>query len=706
MAFSAIVYTIPSLALFQLLVPITGLTVATVEVALVGYTLLILYRNIVAGLRGVPRDVLEAARGMGFTRRQTLWRVELPLALPAMIAGLRVAVVSTIALATVAALVIPQGLGYPIFTALRENFKTEIIVAGGLAVALALVADGLLVLGERALDAVGAGSEDGVIGFDLGVFGDALEFVVERRGLILEKTWEHLQLSAAAMAVALLVALPLGSWLGHLHRGSFVAVNLANIGRALPSLAVIAVGIAFLGVGFTNITLALVILAVPPILTNAYVGVDGVEADAVEAARGMGMTRWQIVRRIEVPLALPLIFAGIRTAVVFVVATATIAAVAGGGGLGDIIVNQSAYGLDGVVGAAICVSAARSRRRRGARPPATLAHSGGTTERRPCVGARCHHWGDPAVGSAAGPSTTHSLKGGRSDSQAQPAGREGRLHDRNGCRDHPRRSRRGTGRADGWLDADHHRDEGLPRAVRARAAVQAGARGRGLQRPVQGEHRLHRADRHRAPQRAGDDVPGVHRDMLSVTFKRKTLPRTALGTSALAKRLYERRGQTLLRQTPFQDRDAIAVLRTTANRYGLRTVGDLKKVPELTLAGFPQFETRWAAPIARLYGVRFEFEPLAGISAYTLLDRGQVEAAAIFTTDPQLINTKYVVLREPRNMFGFQHVAPVLDRDLVSQYGSRFTSTINAVSQLLTLRAQIAMNKAVAIDKRSAARVA
>jgi osmoprotectant transport system permease protein len=150
-AFSAVVYTIPSLALFQLLVPITGLTVTTVEVALVGYTLLILYRNNLEGLRGVPPDVIEAARGMGLTPRQTLWRVELPLALPAIIAGLRVAVVSTIALATVAALVVPQGLGYPIFLALREAFKTEIIVAGGLAVLLALVADGLLVLGERAL---------------------------------------------------------------------------------------------------------------------------------------------------------------------------------------------------------------------------------------------------------------------------------------------------------------------------------------------------------------------------------------------------------------------------------------------------------------------------------------------------------------------------------------------------------------------------
>jgi len=195
-----------------------------------------------------------------------------------------------------------------------------------------------------------------IVGLDLGVFADALEFVVDERRLILEKTWEHLELSAAAMAIALVVALPLGAWLGHLHRGSVLAVNVANLGRALPSLVIIAVAFVFLGVGFWSVALALVVLAIPPILTNAYVAVDGVEADAVEAAQGMGMSRWQIIRRIELPLALPLIFAGIRTAVVFVVATATIAAVAGGGGLGDIIVNQAAYGLEGVVGAAICVS--------------------------------------------------------------------------------------------------------------------------------------------------------------------------------------------------------------------------------------------------------------------------------------------------------------------------------------------------------------
>ena len=148
---SAVIYTIPSLALFQLLVPVTGLTVTTVEVALVGYTILILFRNTLAGLRAAPPEVLEAARGMGLTRNQTLWRVELPLAVPAIVAGLRVAVVSTIALATVAAFVVSEGLGGPILGALRLDFRTEIIAAGALAVGLAILADGLLVLAQRAV---------------------------------------------------------------------------------------------------------------------------------------------------------------------------------------------------------------------------------------------------------------------------------------------------------------------------------------------------------------------------------------------------------------------------------------------------------------------------------------------------------------------------------------------------------------------------
>jgi osmoprotectant transport system permease protein len=145
--FSALLYTIPSLALFQFLIPFTGLTVTTVEVALVAYTLVILFPNIVQGLHSAPDEVLEAARGMGLTRLQVLTRVELPLAVPAIVGGLRIAVVSTVAIATIAAFLLPKGLGYPIFLALKEPtpFKTEIYSAGALAVALAIGCDGLLV---------------------------------------------------------------------------------------------------------------------------------------------------------------------------------------------------------------------------------------------------------------------------------------------------------------------------------------------------------------------------------------------------------------------------------------------------------------------------------------------------------------------------------------------------------------------------------
>jgi osmoprotectant transport system permease protein len=150
---AALLYTIPSLALFQLLVPFTGITTTTVEVALVAYTLVILFPNIVAGLRAAPPEVIEAARGMGLTGRQLLLRVELPLAVPAIIGGLRIAVVSTISIATIAAFLLPKGLGYPIFLALKEPspFKTEIYAAGALAVGLALAADVTLVLLRRGL---------------------------------------------------------------------------------------------------------------------------------------------------------------------------------------------------------------------------------------------------------------------------------------------------------------------------------------------------------------------------------------------------------------------------------------------------------------------------------------------------------------------------------------------------------------------------
>jgi osmoprotectant transport system permease protein len=148
---TGLLYTIPSIALFVILLPITGLTTTTAEIGLVSYTLLILIRNIVVGLSGVPEDVKEAARGMGFTERELLWRVEIPLALPAIVAGIRIATVSTIGLVTVAALIGRGGLGQFILEGLQTFFNTEIFLGAVLSVALALVADGVLLGAQKLL---------------------------------------------------------------------------------------------------------------------------------------------------------------------------------------------------------------------------------------------------------------------------------------------------------------------------------------------------------------------------------------------------------------------------------------------------------------------------------------------------------------------------------------------------------------------------
>jgi osmoprotectant transport system permease protein len=167
-----------------------------------------------------------------------------------------------------------------------------------------------------------------------------------------------LKVTLIAMVISMLIALPIGVWLGHLHRGSFIAINLGNVGRALPSLVILAIGVAFLGIGLKPVVVALVILAVPPMITNAYVGVDQVDPDLIDAARGMGMTGWQVLRRVELPLSVPLVMAGVRTSALFVISTTTIAALTGySHSLGEIIADEASYHLSGVLGAAICIAA-------------------------------------------------------------------------------------------------------------------------------------------------------------------------------------------------------------------------------------------------------------------------------------------------------------------------------------------------------------
>jgi osmoprotectant transport system permease protein len=201
----------------------------------------------------------------------------------------------------------------------------------------------------------------------LGQLGDAIRFIFEKSegpggaqvggSQLLPLLREHLLITLASVGIATAVALPIGTWLGHSKRGSFLVISITNAGRAVPSLGVVFLFFAVLGAGFFNITLALVLLAIPPVLLNAYTGVRAVDPEAVDAARGMGLTGSQILRRVELPLALPLIFGGIKTSTVNVLATATLGPAAGVVTLGDPILNPSSYGDAGRLGAAILVAA-------------------------------------------------------------------------------------------------------------------------------------------------------------------------------------------------------------------------------------------------------------------------------------------------------------------------------------------------------------
>jgi osmoprotectant transport system permease protein len=190
------------------------------------------------------------------------------------------------------------------------------------------------------------------------ILATIFSFLADNSAEIIDKSLVTIRLFAIAFAASVIIGAPIGVVLGHLHKGRFLAINISNVGRALPSLAVIAIGISVLGLGFTNVTVALVILAVPVILTNAYVAVDSVDDELIEAARGMGMSGLQTLFRVELPLAVPLLFAGMRTAALYVMATTPLAAFAGADGtLGDIIANQASYRFEGVVAASLVIAA-------------------------------------------------------------------------------------------------------------------------------------------------------------------------------------------------------------------------------------------------------------------------------------------------------------------------------------------------------------
>ena len=200
-------------------------------------------------------------------------------------------------------------------------------------------------------------------------FGGAIEFIFSPQASnvtggktvggidqVIELTFDQLEVTVLALLLAIVIALPAGLYFGHRGKGELLAIGLGNTGRAIPELGLIALMAAVIGVGLFNLTVALAILGIPPILVNTFVGVREVDRSTVEAARGMGMTQFEVIRKVEAPMAVTSIFTGIRTAAIGIVATATIAPLAGVATLGEFILGENVYGTNGVVAGAIVVA--------------------------------------------------------------------------------------------------------------------------------------------------------------------------------------------------------------------------------------------------------------------------------------------------------------------------------------------------------------
>ncbi|HET7054379.1 MAG TPA: ABC transporter permease [Solirubrobacterales bacterium] len=199
--------------------------------------------------------------------------------------------------------------------------------------------------------------------------GGAIEFIFEPQSSsvtggkkvggfsqVVELMINQVELTLLSLALAMVIALPLGLYLGHRGAGELLAIGFGNAGRAIPELALIAFMAAAIGVGWRNVAIALAVLGIPPILTNAFVGIRQVDRAPVDAARGMGMTEAEILFKVELPLAIPTLMAGIRGATIAIVATATIAPLAGVLTLGDFIINRNVYGADGLLAGGILVA--------------------------------------------------------------------------------------------------------------------------------------------------------------------------------------------------------------------------------------------------------------------------------------------------------------------------------------------------------------
>jgi glycine betaine/choline ABC-type transport system substrate-binding protein/ABC-type proline/glycine betaine transport system permease subunit len=527
-------------------------------------------------------------------------------------------------------------------------------------------------------------------------FADAIEFIFDSResnegvrvggSQFLDLAVDHMWLSLVATVIACATAIPLGLWLGHIGRGGFVAINASNVGRAVPSLALIAFFVAYLGVGFANVTLALVLLAVPPILTNTYVGVHQVDRDTVDAARGMGMTGAQIVRRVELPLSLPLIFGGIRTSAVNVVATATLAPLAGLQSLGDPIINVSTYGDDGRLGAAILVAflavateLSLAAVQRAVTPKALRRRRTRMKQVRYATALIAVLLAALALGACGDDDDDDGGGGGDTAAQIE----------------------RNEANADTKITvgSKNFTEQKILGEIYAQGLEAAGY-------DVQKEFNL--GDEKVAfkafEEGEIDAYPEYTGTALTSLFgvASDDVPRDPAAAFEDTRKGYADAGGVAYPPTPYTNSNEVGLTKEKADELGVTTISDLAdKDQDLTLYGTPECRQRQDCLLGLqdVYGLDFKkFVSVAIDLRHEVLTSGKADLSIVFTTDPQIQREGFVLLEDDKQMFPPYNVTFVVREDLADQ---GIADVVAQVQEGLTDEVMSELNARVDLDKKT-----
>lgn len=530
---------------------------------------------------------------------------------------------------------------------------------------------------------------------------------------LLPLLWTHLRVTFEAILVAIALALPLALWLGHKGKGQLAASTAANVGRAVPSFAVLVFASTYLGLTASNLVFAMVLLAIPPIFTNTYVGVRQVDRDVVDAARGMGLSERQLALRVELPLALPLVFGGIRTSVVNVLATATLGPYVGVDTLGVPIINANVHGDAGRLGTALLVAllaiAAEllfAALQRAVTPRGLKLSQTNTTPSR-----RNRRMRSRSVLALLLLVLTLGVAAcGSDDDNSSPAADTADVTQTSDAAGdnlitaNPENGSKPTI----TVGSKNFTEQFILGEIYAQALEAAGYK-------VKKQLNLGSEQIALKALKAGrvDAYPEYTGTILTsfCEVKDKDVSHDEDEAYKQAKGCMAKEGITAEAPTPFTDSNGFAVTQATAKKLGdITTLSQLKdKAPTLTVSGPPECKQRedCLLGLEKTYGLKFKkFLSIDLAKRHEVIKNGQTDVGEVFTTDGQIKADNLVLLKDDKQLFPPYNATLLVKTSVAQAAGADFTKTIDLVTEGLSLPVMQELNSRVDLDKGQPATVA